>query len=264
MTQFLAVNYDTVAANYNRRMQGTYLQDITPALQVLARRVRAQRVLDIGCGTGRSLHGVAEGAHPPAVAYGVDFSAGMLAQARRFDPAYRLAQGEAARLPFAPNSLDLIFCVHAFHHFPDKAGVVEAAFKTLRPGGAFAIVNVDLHACRPGDWWIYDYFEGTQETDRQRFPTRAAQEALLRRAGFQDVSSPVVQYIEENVTGEEIFKSYWLRKNSCSQLILLSDAVYQAGLQRIHDRLASAKAMGETVVFRAKFENLMCHGFKPH
>lgn len=258
------VDYDRVASNYDRRTQrGSYLAGIAPALQALARRVQASRLLDLGCGTGQSLHGLAEGLQSPPRLYGLDFSAGMLAQARHLDPTYRLVRASAPVPPFAAASFDLVFCVHAFHHFPDKARTVRAAYDLLRPGGILAIVNVDPHPCQPGDWWIFDYFDGVRETDLQRFPSQTAQEALLREAGFEQIRSPVVQHIDESANGEAIFDSYWHRKDSCSQLILLSEAAYQAGLARIRARLAQAQATGETVVFRTRLENRMCHGLKP-
>ena len=258
-----SVNYDAVAPDYDQRTrQGSYLADIPLALQDLVRQVQAGRLLDLGCGTGRSLLGLAYGLQPSPRLYGLDFSAGMLAQARRLDPAYRLTQASAPFPPFATASFDLVFCVHAFHHFPDKVQVIRAAYDILRPGGVLAIINIDPHACQPGDWWVFDTFEGVRETDLQRFPSLAQQETMLREAGFVQINSPIVQYIDECVSGEAIFDNYWLCKDSCSQLILLSVEAYQAGVKRLRRRLAQAKAAGETVTFRTRLENRMCHGFK--
>jgi len=253
------VNYNVVAPTYNERMQGTYLSGVTTALQTVAQQIKAQRILDLGCGTGRSLQGMN---HPPAIAYGLDFSAGMLGQAHHFDPTYRLVQASSPTPPFAYASFDLIYCVHAFHHFPNKPQVVQAAYHLLRPGGAFAIININPHESDQV-WSIYDYFEGVYETDLQRFPALTEQEAMLQQAGFQQINSPIVQQIEDEVVGEAIFTNYYLRKESSSQLILLSDEGYQAGLQRMRDDLTAAKARGETIVFRTSLKNRMCHGFKP-
>jgi SAM-dependent methyltransferase len=187
----------------------------------------------------------------------------MLAQARKLDPTYRLAQASAPYPPFAPASFDLVFCTHAFHHFPDKPQVVQAAYRLLRPGGAFAIVNFDPREHQLDDWMIYQYFEGTYETDLERFPALASQEAMLRQAGFQQVSSPVVQLIHNEIPAEEILNSYWLHKDSSSQLILLSAEAYQAGLHHIRQTVAAAQARGEPLVFRIQLKNRMCHGFKP-
>ena len=262
MAQFPDVNYDDIAPNYDQRSETDYLSGIVSALQDLAHQVNARRALDLGCGTGRSLQGLDSSLQPSPVCYGLDSSAGMLTQARCLDHNYRLVQASAVSPPFVPSSFDLVFCVHAFHHFPNKPQVVNSAYTTLRPGGAFAIVNMDPRECR-NDYYVYDYFEGTYETDLDRFPSVAEQEAMLRRAGFQQVKSPVVHRIEDHLSGEAVFDSYFLRKDACSQLILLSDKAYQAGLARIRLKIAEGESRGEDVVFRTHLKNRMCYGFKP-
>lgn len=261
MTKPTRVNYDVVALTYDQRTRDGYLEGVTSALQDLARQVKAKRVLDLGCGTGRSLWGLADSLQASPRCYGLDFSRGMLAQAKRFDPRYRLVQASAPLPPFALASFDLIFCVHAFHHFPDKLQVVQAAYHLLRPGGVFAIVNMDPHAGRH-TWYVYDYFEGVYEADLERFPSLAEQEAMFNQAGFQQFSRLVVQHFDEKIVGETVFDHYFLRKDACSQLILLTDEAYQAGLARMRARIAEAKARGEEVVFQTDLKNWMCYGFK--
>jgi SAM-dependent methyltransferase len=186
----------------------------------------------------------------------------MLQQAHQFNVDYRLVQASSPQPPFAPASFDLVFCVHAFHHFPNKPQVIRAAYNILRPGGAFAIVNFDPQD-KSQDWYIYTYFESVYETDLERFPTVAQQKTWLQQVGFRQVSAPVVQYINENKTGDAILSSYYIRKDSCSQLILLSDEAYQAGLARIQAAIEQAKASGKDIVFPAQLNNRMCYGFKP-
>ena len=256
------VNYDAVAPNYDLRANdGNYLAGVMPALQNLARQVKAQRVLDLGCGTGRSLQSFNDFA-ASLTRYGLDFSAGMLAQARHLDARYRLVRASAPCPAFAHASFDLVFCVLAFHHFPNKEQVAQQAYHLLRPGGVFAIVNFDP---REGgrDLPFYRYFEGVYEMDLERFPAMAEQEAMLRAAGFQQVSSPVVEHIESEFAGEAMLENYHLRKDASSQLILISDETYQAGLKRIRADIAAAKAKGADIIFRTDIKNRMCHGFKP-
>jgi ubiquinone/menaquinone biosynthesis C-methylase UbiE len=255
------VNYDAVAPNYDARTEGGYLEGIGSALQELARQVKTHHILDLGCGTGRSLRGLTDSLQPAPVCYGLDFSGGMLNQARRFDPAYRLAQASSPQPPFASASFDLVFCVHAFHHFPDKPQVVQAAYRMLRPSGIFAIVNFDPHQCR--DWYVYDYFDGVLATDLKRFISVADKEKMLRQAGFQNIQSPLVEHISEEFVGDAVFdNNYFLQKDSSSQLILLSEEAYQAGLARMRNATTEARAKGEEIIFRSEIKNWMCYGFK--
>jgi SAM-dependent methyltransferase len=47
----------------------------------------------------------------------------------------RLVQSDAARLPFAPGSVDLVYSFAAFEHFADPAAVVAESWRILKPGG---------------------------------------------------------------------------------------------------------------------------------
>jgi ubiquinone/menaquinone biosynthesis C-methylase UbiE len=262
MSKNTRVNYDAVAPNYDQRTVGGYLEGISAALQNLAQQVNARQLLDLGCGTGRSLRGMAGSLVPNPTCYGLDFSEGMLAQARRFDPTYRLVRASAPLPPFAANRFDLVFCVHAFHHFPDKYQVVQNAYRLLRPGGVLAIVNFDPHQCQ--NWYVYDYFAGVLDTDLKRFVPVAEKETMLHRAGFQQIQSQLVEHIQEKFIGDAVFENnYFLEKGSCSQFILLSDEDYRAGLERMRAAVAKAKTMGQEIIFSTKIKNWMTYGFKP-
>ncbi len=260
MTQ--QVNYDAVADNYNLRTEGGYLVDTGAALQYLATSIRASHILDLGCGTGRSLHRLNNIPQSSPIYYGLDFSGGMLSQAQQLNPNYRLVQASAPYPPFSPASFDLVFSVHAFHHFPHKTEVVRAAYNMLRPGGVLAIVNFDPRE-NSENWCIYTYFDGVYQTDLARFPAMLDQEMMLSQAGFEHISSPVVENINQGLIGEAIFDDYYLRKDSSSQLILLSAEAYQAGLERIRTTIDMAQTKGEQVTFQAHIKVRMCHGFKP-
>lgn len=262
MSKSNQVNYNAVAPTYDQRTEGGYLEGIGSTLQKLAQQVQARHILDLGCGTGRSLRGLAGSLQPNPICYGLDFSGGMLTQARQFDSSYRLVNASAPRPPFADNSFDLVFCVHAFHHFPDKTQVMQNAYRMLRSNGAFAIVNFDPHQIR--DWYVYDYFDGVLDTDLQRFSRVTDKETMLHQTGFRDIQSPMVEHISETFVGDAVFdNNYFLEKGACSQLILLSDEAYQAGLVRMQAAITEAKAKGEDIVFSTEIKNWMTYGFKP-
>ena len=98
-------------------------------------------------------------------------------------------------------------------------------------------------------WYIYDYFEGTYETDLTRFPSWGTVLDWLLAAGFEHVAWQPVEQIQEHKVGRAIFADPFLQKDACSQLALLSDEAYAAGLQRIEAALAAAGAQGETLTF---------------
>ncbi len=253
------VNYDNVAATYDQRVKSNHLPGTTAALKKLAQQINARRILDLGCGTGRSLQGPA--ADPNLTCYGLDFSGGMLGQAKKLNADYRLVRASAPWPPFRDAGFDMILSVLALHHFPDKNRAITAAYRMLRAGGALAIVNTDPHQDK--EWFVYKYFEGTYQTDLQRFLSIPEQGLMLRQAGFQQVSHQIVEAFQESPVGEAILDNYWLRKDSGSQLILLSDDEYEAGLGQIRQAIDAANARGETITFFSNTHLRMCFGFKP-
>jgi len=48
---------------------------------------------------------------------------------------------EAQHLPFADNSLDIVTCRFAAHHFPDATAFVRECARVVRPGGVVGLVD---------------------------------------------------------------------------------------------------------------------------
>ena len=65
------VNYDAIASTYNRRFAEKRRSGTLQALEKLIEGIGAERVLEVGCGTGHWLAGLDEPAH---YIYGLDFS----------------------------------------------------------------------------------------------------------------------------------------------------------------------------------------------
>jgi ubiquinone/menaquinone biosynthesis C-methylase UbiE len=93
--------------------------------------------LDVCCGTGAGV-GVLESVCQGPVT-GVDFSAGMLAQARRAHPDARWVRADALALPFA-GDFDVAVSFGALGHFlpAQRPALFAGVHRALRPGGVFA------------------------------------------------------------------------------------------------------------------------------
>lgn len=118
-------------------------------LPPVTRHVRAAgsadklRVLDVACGTGRTLHQLAS-AHPALRLYGVDLSPAYVRAARK-----RLAHvGECAisvenaeSLPFADGAFDVVTNVYMFHELPrnTRRHVARELFRVIAPGGFLVV-----------------------------------------------------------------------------------------------------------------------------
>jgi trans-aconitate 2-methyltransferase len=96
-----------------------------------------ERVLDIGCGTGRLTAEIAQRV-PDGVAVGVDRSAAMLETAsswlRDRSCKTRLVLADAAALPFR-RAFDAAFSGATFHWIHDHAALFRSIVTALRPGG---------------------------------------------------------------------------------------------------------------------------------
>lgn len=255
-----AVDYDRLAPTYDRRFAQGAPRGVAIALQALARQLDARRILEVGCGTGYWLAGLA--GPPPCSLYGLDLSTGMLAQAQDREPSLGLVRGRADQLPFPPASFDLVCCVNAIHHFERPAAFIAQARRLLRPGGALAVVGSDPR--QPGDrWYVYDYFAGTCDTDLGRFPSWGTLLDWMVAAGFEPIQWKLVEKVVSDKVGPAVLADPFLAKEAVSQLALLSDEAYAAGLGRIKAALARAEATGKTLTFPVAFALAMLAAWVP-
>lgn len=99
-----------------------------------------ERILDLGCGTGRLTEEIA--ATPGIFVVGLDRSAAMLqeAVARQRDRGQTAAldyvRGDGAALPFA-DAFDAVFSTATFHWIPDHDRLFRSVHDALKNGGRF-------------------------------------------------------------------------------------------------------------------------------
>jgi SAM-dependent methyltransferase len=133
--------------------------DLVAEILDLAAAADGDTVVDVGCGNGRYLAGLAArrqaAAARPAAArragngtghlLGVDMSPGMLATARSASGATPV-NANAARLPLRDDSVDVTLAMHMLYHVPDPARAVREFRRVTRPGGRVIVgLNGDDH-----------------------------------------------------------------------------------------------------------------------
>jgi 2-polyprenyl-3-methyl-5-hydroxy-6-metoxy-1,4-benzoquinol methylase len=99
--------------------------------------LRGKLVLDVGCGMGRFAEVATRWG---ARVVGIDLSAAAEVASRNLaDRDFVAMQADVFKLPFAPESFDLIYSVGVLHHTPDCEAAVKVLDQYLKPGGILAV-----------------------------------------------------------------------------------------------------------------------------
>jgi SAM-dependent methyltransferase len=235
----MRVDYDSVAADYSSRYQRNDYSGVTTALtELFASGPALDRhvALEVGCGTGVWLQLAREFSHPIV---GIDPSLKMLHLAQRTAPAALLVRAQAESLPFQSQTFDRLFCVNALHHFSDTRAFFMEAGRLVRPGGAVLTIGLDPHTGRDR-WWIYEYFPEALVADRQRYLPTQTIRGMMAAAGFERCETREVQHLPRALRLGDAENGGFLARTSTSQLMVISDEDYQAGLARIHTAAGSS------------------------
>lgn len=167
-----------------------------------------ERVIDVGCGTGRLTEKLAERL-PRGSVVAVDQSENMLRTAReylapRFPRSMAYACADAAAMPFIETA-DAVFSTATFHWVLDHDRLFSSLFAALKPGGLLVAqcgggANLERIHARCHELMHHRDFEPyfSRWTNPWEFADAPTTSKRLARAGFTDIrtsveSSPVLQ-----------------------------------------------------------------------
>ncbi len=144
--------YDQLAPKFDHTPFRTPQSILDATARALSELGPFNHGLDVCCGTGAGalvLRQVCTGRIT-----GVDFSAGMLAQARSAHPDASWVRADARALPFAAD-FDLAVTFGALGHFlpAERPDLFEGVYRVLRPGGLFAFpIGAPSPRTAPSHW----------------------------------------------------------------------------------------------------------------
>jgi len=151
------------------------------------------RVLDVACGTGRSLKFIRATLNKASL-YGVDLSPTYLRKANQLllEEAGRLPQllqANAENLPYVDNYFQAVTSVFLFHELPPAArqNVIAESFRVLSPGGTLVICDAFQKSDSPEFEALMDNFPVIFHEPYFRHYTEDNLEERLTNVGFTDI-----------------------------------------------------------------------------
>jgi malonyl-CoA O-methyltransferase len=144
--QRVAANFGRAAARYevHARLQGEVRGELLERLDEL--QLTPGRVVDIGCGTGLGSQALKR-RYRKAEVLALDLALPMLQQARSHRSwwrPFRLVQADARALPFADDSVDLIFSSLCLQWCEDLPALFAEWSRVLKPGGVLLFASFGL------------------------------------------------------------------------------------------------------------------------
>jgi len=112
------------------------------------KHVRVERnfkILDVGCGGGRTIEKLAALA-AEGVIDGIDYASGSVAASRAKNAKLieegrvAIQQASVSRLPFAENTFDLVTAVETQYYWPDLLKDMQEILRVMKCGGALVII----------------------------------------------------------------------------------------------------------------------------
>ncbi len=133
----------------------------------------AARILDYGCGYGRTLRELSQAGHENII--GVDFSHAMLVRCRRELPGVSVVRNDGRALPFESGSLDCVLFFSTLTCIPQddlQRALIAEGKRVLRPNGLLYISDLlinedarnreryDRYAQVYGNFGVFELLEG--------------------------------------------------------------------------------------------------------
>jgi ubiquinone/menaquinone biosynthesis C-methylase UbiE len=228
----LKTDYGKIANTYNKRYKSNSLSNIEIELIRIISENNYKNILEAGCGTGRWINSLDQ---KKLTVFGLDFSFDMLKISKHDKTKLSILNADADFIPFKDDFFDLIFCVNAIHHFPDKKKFIEESKRILANNGMLAVFGVDPYIDK--DWYVYKYFDGVYDNDLKRFPSKERFKNLVSQNGFERVKIKTVEKVSGKRVGQDIFNDPFLDKHGNSQLANLTEDEYQKGIEKIKTQI---------------------------
>ena len=215
VTEVTRNTYDQIALGYSQKIKelvsDTWVGKFEKSLLekfinlIPTTRENTTRILDIGCGYGKDTFYLSQ--QKGIIAVGLDYSAGMLAEAQKAFPEVNFVRMDMRSLSFPDNYFSGVWANGCIYHIPKKdiKLVLAEVRRVLKPSGVFSfnfkLGNGEQMEQNPKSYGGKPRFYSDYETEEMK--------GLIAQSGLQMVEA--VPYPEE-VFGEKILH-IWASKS---------------------------------------------------
>ncbi|MEB3293080.1 MAG: class I SAM-dependent methyltransferase [Synechococcales bacterium] len=182
--------FNGAADAMRRRILAPLKQHLTA--QGIADR-RTTQVLDVACGTGRTLR-LLRSTFPKVALHGLDLSPHYVRKASELladlpGELPQLTQANAEEMPYRDRYFDAVTCVFLFHELPApvRQNVIDQVFQVTKPGGIFVICDSIQLSDSPDMERAMEGFAKTFHEPFYRDYMRDDLVARLQTAGFTHI-----------------------------------------------------------------------------
>jgi MPBQ/MSBQ methyltransferase len=150
-------------------------------------------VLDVGCGIGGSSRILARDYGFQVT--GITISPGQVQRATELTPegvTAKFQRDDAMNLSFADGSFDVVWCIEAGPHMPDKAGFARELMRVLKPGGILVVADWNQRDARVKPLVLWERWVMKQLLDQWAHPEFASIEGfaeLLEETGLSQAGT---------------------------------------------------------------------------
>ncbi len=114
------------------------------------------RILDVGCGGGRTIEKLAVMASDGKI-HGIDYAPGSVAVSSQHnsgliaDGRVVIQQASVSRIPFPDNSFDLVTAIETQYYWPDLPNDMREILRVLKPAGRLVVI-AEMYKDGKNDW----------------------------------------------------------------------------------------------------------------